>query len=97
MRTSTNPNPLFVSGGWLSQGVIPGRPLDVLALGLGRSSFNSDVTTGLNPESVLELNYSAVINSTLSLQPFLQWVINPGGTGTTPNILALGLQLQLQF
>ena len=97
MRTSTNPNPLFVSGGWLSQGVIPGRPLDVLALGLGRSSFNSDVTTGLSPESLLELNYSAVINSTLTLQPFLQWVINPGGTGTTPNILALGLQLQLQF
>jgi hypothetical protein len=33
--------------------VIPGRPLDVLALGLGRSSFNSDVTTGLSPESLL--------------------------------------------
>jgi porin len=95
--TSTNPNPLFFSGGWLSQGVIPGRPLDVLALSLGRSSFNSDVTTGLNPESILELNYNAVINSTLSLLPFLQWVINPGGTGTTANILALGLQLQLQF
>ena len=95
--SSTNPDPLFVSGGWLSQGVIPGRPLDVLALGLGRSSFNSDVTTGLNPESLLEVNYSAVINSTLTLQPFLQWVINPGGTGTTANILALGLQLQLQF
>jgi porin len=77
--------------------VIPGRPLDVLALGLGRSSFNSDVTTGQSPESLLELNYSAVINSSLSLQPFLQWVINPGGTGTTANILALGLQLQLQF
>jgi porin len=92
-----NPSPLFVSAGWLSQGVIPGRPLDVLALGLGRSSFNSNVTTGLNPESLLELNYSAVINSTLSLQPFLQWAINPGGTGTIANILALGLQLQLQF
>lgn len=97
LTTSTNPTPLFVSGGWLSQGVIPGRPLDVLALGLGRSSFNSAVMTGLNPETLLELNYSAVINSTLSLQPFLQWVINPGGTGTTANILALGLQLQLQF
>ena len=95
--TSTNPDPLFVSGGWLSQGVIPGRPLDVLALGMGRSSFNNTVMTGLNPESMLELNYSAVINNTLTLQPFLQWVLNPGGTGTTANILALGLQLQLQF
>ncbi len=96
-ESANNPSPLFIGGGWLSQGVIPGRPLDVLTLGLGRNSFNSDMTTGLNPESLLELNYSAVINSTLTLQPFLQWVINPGGTGTTANILALGLQLQLQF
>jgi porin len=96
-ESANNPSPLFVSAGWLSQGVIPGRPLDVLALGLGRSSFNSEVSTGLNPESMLELNYSAVINNTLSLQPFLQWVLNPGGNGTTANILALGLQLQLQF
>ena len=96
-ESANNPSPLFVSAGWLSQGVMPGRPLDVLALGLGRSRFNSEITTGLKPESLLELNYSAVVNSTLSLQPFLQWVINPGGTGTTANILALGLQLQLQF
>ena len=96
-ESSNNPSPLFVGAGWLSQGVIPGRPLDVLALGLGRSSFNNEVTAGLSPESLLELNYSAVINKTLTLQPFLQWVLNPGGTGTTPNILALGLQLQLQF
>ena len=31
---SNNPYPTFISGGWLSQGIIPGRPLDVLALGL---------------------------------------------------------------
>jgi len=96
-ESANNPSPLFVGAGWLSQGAIPGRPLDVLALGLGRTSLNRTVNPGLNPESLLELNYSAVINSTLTLQPFLQWVINPGGTGTTPNILALGLQLQLQF
>jgi porin len=96
-ESANNPSPLFVGAGWLSQGAIPGRPLDVLALGLGRTSLNRTVNPGLNPESLLELNYSAVINSTLTLQPFLQWVINPGGTGTTPNILALGLELQLQF
>jgi len=96
-ESANNPSPLFVGAGWLSQGAIPGRPLDVLALGLGRTSLNRTVNPGLNPESLLELNYSAGINSTLTLQPFLQWVINPGGTGTTPNLLALGLQLQLQF
>jgi porin len=97
MNSSTNPDPVFVSGGWLSQGVIPGRPLDVLALGVGRSTFNPQISSDLTPESVLELNYSAAINSTLTLQPFLNWVLNPGGGRNIGNVLALGLQVQLQF
>ena len=97
INTSTNPDPLFFSAGWMSQGVIPGRPLDVLALGVGRSNFNPQTSAELTPESVLELNYSAAINSTLTLQPFLNWVLNPGGGGNIGNVLALGLQVQLQF
>ena len=93
----TNPVPLFLAGGWLSQGLLPGRPLDVLALGYGRSSFNSQLNPGLRAEAVLELNYTVTLNANLSLQPVLQWVINPGGTGQVNDILAAGLQLQLQF
>ncbi len=94
---SINPVPLFLAGGWLSQGLLPGRPLDVLALGFGRSSFNSQLNPGLNPEAVLELNYSFNLNANLTLQPVLQWVLNPGGTGQLNDILAAGLQVQLQF
>jgi porin len=94
---SSNPSPFFASGGWLSQGVIPRRPLDVLALGLGRTTLYDGAAGNLGQQAMLEVNYSAVINSTLTLQPFLQWVLNPGGAGTIANILALGLQLQLQF
>ena len=97
ITTTTNPDPVFVSAGWMSQGVIPGRPLDVLALGVGRSNFNSQINPELTPESVIELNYNATINSSLSLQPFLNWVLNPGGSHTIANVLALGLQVQLQF
>jgi porin len=93
----TNPVPLFLGGGWLSQGLLPGRPLDVLALGYGRSSFNSQLNPGLSAEAVLELNYTVTLNANLSLQPVLQWVINPGGSGQLNDILAAGLQLQLQF
>ena len=96
-ENSTNPSPFFASGGWLSQGVIPRRPLDVLALGLGRTTLYDGAVGNLGQQAMLEVNYSAVINSTLTLQPFLQWVLNPSGTGTIANILALGLQLQLQF
>jgi porin len=94
---SINPVPLSLAGGWLSQGLLPGRPLDVLAIGFVRSSFNSQLNPGLNPEAVLELNYSFNLNANHPLQPVLQWVLNPGGTGQLNDILAAGLQLQLQF
>ena len=93
---NTNPLPLFLAGGWLGQGLVPGRPLDVLALGYGRSSFNSKLNPGLT-EAVLELNYTFNLNANLSLQPVLQWVLNPDGSGQVDDILAAGLQLQLQF
>lgn len=96
-KNSDSPLGLYLSGGWLSQGVIPGRPLDVLTLGLSQNHFNYSTENNLSPESSLELNYSAMLNSSLSLKPFLQWIINPGGTSSTGNILALGLQVQLQF
>jgi porin len=55
---NSNPVPLFVGGGWLSQGLLPGRPLDVLALGVGSSRFSPGLDPGLSSETVLELNYS---------------------------------------
>ena len=96
-KTSLNLAPLFLSGGWLSQGILPGRPLDVLALGYGRSSFNNDINPGYSQESTIELNYNIAFNSTLSAQPFAQWMLNPAGNRSVKNIVALGIQLQLQF
>jgi porin len=92
----TNPVPLFLSGGWLSQGVLPGRPLDVLAFGVGSSRFSPTLSPGQGSETVLELNYSWLVNSNLSLQPVLQLILNPNGSNAAP-ILAAGMQLQLQF
>ena len=92
----TNPIPLFIGGGWLSQGLVPGRPLDVLALGIGGSRFSPSLSPGQSSETVLELNYSWLVNANLSLQPVLQLILNPDGSNTEP-ILAAGIGLQLQF
>ena len=89
-----NPVTFYGSGGWLCQGPLAGRPFDVLALGYGRSSFNQQLLAGLRPQSLLELNYSFNLNSSLSVQPVLQWIQAPPGIGS---ILALGLQVELQF
>ena len=96
-RSSANPVPLFVSGGWLSQGPLPGRPRDLLASGYGRSRFRSPGLGGLRQEAVLELNYSWHLDERFSLQPVLQWVFNPGGSNRLAPILATGVQLQLRF
>ena len=91
----TNPVPLFLGGGWLSQGIISGRPLDVLALGVGSSRFSPRLSPGQSSETVLELNYSWLVNANLSLQPVLQLILNPDGSSADP-ILAMGLGLTLQ-
>lgn len=96
LEWDTNPVPLFLSGGWLSQGIITGRPLDVLALGVGSSRFSPRLSPGQSSETVLELNYSWLVNANLSLQPVLQLILNPDGSSADP-ILAMGLGLTLQF
>jgi porin len=93
---SRNTAPLFLSGGWASQGLLPGRPHDVLALGLGRTSFGP-AEPGQIYEGVIELNYSAAFSRSLSLGPVVQLILNPGGSGDVPSIVAAGLQFQLSL
>jgi len=92
-----NPFPTYLGGGWLSQGVVPNRPLDVLALGFSRTSFSPTLSPGATYEGVIELNYSIYLSGTVQLQPVLQWVINPGGEGQVPDIWAGGIQLNLNL
>jgi porin len=88
--------PLFLAGGWLNQGLLPGRPQDVLAVAYGYSRFNPRLQENGRGEGVLEVNYSWQVNSWLSLQPVVQLILQPDGRNGAP-ILATGLGLSLQF
>jgi len=92
-NSEANPYPLFLAGGWLSQGVLRGRPLDVLALAFGRTSFSPQLTPG-SSEGLVELNYSINLNSQLSVQPLVQWIVNPGGQNTGSGAWAAGMQVK---
>lgn len=94
---SVNPTPVFLAGGWLCQGPSPQRPQDVLALGVARSGFSAPLLSDLNWQAVVELNYSLRLNANLSLQPLVQWILNPSGTGRVPGIITTGLQVTLNF
>jgi len=94
---ANNPAPGFLGGGWVAQGMIPSRPFDLLMLGVGSGRLNPQLFPGSGAETVVELGYNLALNPSLSLQPTLQWIANPGGQGQVAPILATGLQLTLNF
>ena len=97
LNPSQNITPLFLAAGWQCQGPFPGRPLDVLSLGLGRTGFSPQLLRPLSWAGAVELNYSLQINNRLSLKPTVQWLLHPSGDGTVPAILATALQLSLSL
>ncbi len=92
-------NPLisYSAAGLLSQGILSGRPKDVLALGLSRSGFSRGITPNQSYEGVVELNYKIQISECLQIQPLMQWIINPSGEGSRQTIWATGAQINLSI
>lgn len=97
LNPSQNTTPLFLAGGWQCQGLFPGRPLDVLSLGVGRTGFSSQLLPQLSWAGAVELNYTVQISNRLSLQPVLQWILRPSGDGSVPAIVTTALQLNLSL
>lgn len=98
-QTDRNLVTWYFDAGLAYVGLFDGRPEDVLGLGFGWAKFSPDLngpiaaqnsTSGtqtplVKPESLIELTYQAPINPWLTLQPFLQYSINPGGRAPMPN------------
>lgn len=97
LDTAANPTPSYIGGGLVSQGVLPGRPFDLLILGVARTGFSPITSPGLSHEGVVELGYQIQINQSFNLQPSLQWILNPGGAGRVPGVFAAGLQVGFSF
>ena len=92
-----NPLASYAAAGLLSQGILPGRPQDVLALGFNRSGFSQSIAPNQSYEAAIELNYKIQISERLQIQPLMQWIINPSGAGSRPAIWATGAQLNLSI
>jgi porin len=104
----------YADGGFGFKGLFAERPDDVLTVGVayGRISNEAALADRLagpptpvrNHETLVELTYNFSLMPGWSLQPDLQYVINPGGniarpsgTGTIPDALVLGLRTTLNF
>src|SRR6185503_14022804 len=104
--SSVNTMPVFANGGLVYRGLFPSRPNDTAAFGVAYGAFSSErarsqrdarsagSTVGIQKyEVALELTYLVQATKWLQVQPDVQYIINPGGTGKIPNALVLGFQL----
>jgi porin len=100
-----NVMPYYVAGGMVYYGPIPGRDHDVALFGaiwgeLSRDLREAQRAAGEAPQTdelVLEFGYDVQLAPWLHVQPDLQWVHRPGGTGTIPDAVVLGLQVAVNF
>jgi porin len=94
---------LGIDTGITVRGLIPGRPQDVLGLGVITARISRDFAQSQpdralwGHETVVELTYKIAIAPWWSLQPDVQYVVHPGGSTATPNAVVVGLRLDLLF
>jgi porin len=95
----------YVDGGFNFTGFIPGRLNDVGGIAVARShvsdSFSdSQVAQGAPPssaETVIEATYKAQIAPWWSIQPDVQYIVNPSGVEGSRNAVVLGVRTSVAF
>ena len=85
-----------VGGGLRWIGAIPERDDDILGLGAFTVFFSDEAGHKKHAETSVELYYKAQVAGWMAIQPDIQYIINPGGTGSR-NALAIGGRLEFDF
>lgn len=84
-------------------GLIPGRPVDVLGIGLIYARISRDFARAQpdrhrwGNETVLEVTYRIAFAPWLSLQPDVQYVVHTGGSTAIEDAVVVGLRLDVLF
>lgn len=101
----------FVAAGGVRQGTFTHRDADFIAVLFAHGSINPRLTryqedrnavapgsVGIQTyESIAEIDYNIQITPWLSIRPNLQYVIRPGGAGTIPTAVVIGLHTGVTF
>ncbi len=93
----------FADGGLLYFGLIPNRPKDELGLFGIWGQLSSDLAASqrassqpvMTHESIIEANYMFNVTPSFSVQPDVQGVFRPEGTGQISNALVLAVQIAI--
>ena len=93
----------YLGGGLVETGLTPGRPVDQIGVSVASAGFGDRyrrdpaVDDGDRDarEVVIETAYNAVLTEWLSVQPDLQYVMNPGGDAKFKNAIVVGLRVKI--
>ncbi|MFC1719957.1 carbohydrate porin [Pseudomonadota bacterium] len=93
--------PLQISGGMNYEGLIPGREDDhtvaFITYGQLSEKYGDSIGEDVTSEMVFEIGYRIQATPAIYLQPSVQYIKNPGGTGSIDNALVLGAWISGSF
>lgn len=97
--------PFQWNGGLIYQGPLPLRGQDSAIFGLAYGNFSNDYGRAgqayngdaVSYEMALEWAYRIQLNDFFYIQPDVQYIVRPGGTGSIPNAFVLGAQIGVSF
>lgn len=84
----------YVGIGLRAAGFFPVRPEDSFGAGMARAVFGGDLP-GMMDETAYELYYLAPIRDVFAVQPDVQYIVSPGGTGK--DALVAGVRVYVTF
>ncbi len=95
----------YFDTGLAYRGLIPGRDDDTLGIGFAFAQIGgvaggqllAEGSRGIGAEMAIEATYQAQITPWMTIQPDLQFIINPGGTRDFANALVVGGRLAVTF
>lgn len=91
----------YLGGGLTLTGILASRPDDQLGLALARAhtstSYRNTTADASTAETVFELSYQAVLGTHFSLQPDLQYILDPGASNAVKNAWLLGARAELSW
>ncbi len=95
----------YVDAGFNLSGFVPGRPQDTAGVAIARSSISSQFSESAqlqgNPkstaETVLEATYKVKVAPWWTLQPDVQYIVNPSGASGSRNAFVMGVRTNVIF
>lgn len=83
-----NENNFYLGAGINYSGLMDGRMDDILGIAVAHAGFHN---SSRNNETTIEVSYRRQLNAYLFIQPDIQYVINPAGTGESLNNALAGI------